>query len=172
MTHCHKYNKQGHQTHECWTRTTKAPKYEGHCYNCQKYGHRAFECRSKPTWTSNKVRSYGNSYNWDYNTRYSYHYCQEYGHIPENYIRTHFSGDYKRWLSQTTCFSCHKTGHIKKNCPTSSKAPISKFDKGKIEVEHIGNEMNMTWKKKCTETTSNVEGVTSPNGSSGHILSN
>ena len=100
---------------------------------------------------------------------YSYHYYQEYGCIPENYIRTHYSGNYNRWLSQTTCFRCHKIGHIRKNCPTRSKAPNSKFDKGKIEVEHIRNEMNRTWKKKDVESTSNREGITSPNG---HTSSN
>ena len=65
MTYCQKCKKQGHQKHDCWTKITKTPKFEGHCYNCQKYGHREFECRSKPTWTSNKVRSYDNCYNWD-----------------------------------------------------------------------------------------------------------
>ena len=130
MAHYQKCNRKAHQTHECWTRITKVHKFEGHYYNCQKYGHRAFECRSKPTWTSNKVRGYHNSYNWDYNTRYNCHYCQEYGHILENCIRTHFSGNYNRWLSQTTCFSCHKTGHVRKNCPTRSKAPKYKIGKG------------------------------------------
>ena len=51
-------------------------------------------------------------------------------------------------VSQTTCFSCHKIGHIRKNCPTRSKAPNFEFDKGKVDVEHIRNEMNKTWKKK------------------------
>ena len=173
MTHYHKCNKQGHQTHECRTRTINVPKFEGNYYNCQKYGHRAFEFRSKSTWSSNKVRSYGNSYNWDSNTRYSYHFCQEHGHILENCIRTHFSGDYKRWLSQTTCFSYHKTSHINNHCPTRSKAPNSEFDKGKgkVDVEHIRKKMNKTWKKKDVGSTLNGEGITSPNGSSGHTSS-
>ena len=117
---------------------------------------------------------YENSYNWDYNMRYSCHYCQEYGHIPKNYIKTHFGGNYKRWLSQTTCFSYHKIGHISKHCPTRSKAPSSKFDKGKGEtdIENIKKKMNKTWKKKDAESTSNGEGITSPNGSSGHTSSN
>ena len=78
-------------------------------------------------------------YNWDYNTRKSCHYCQEYGHIPKNCIRTHFNGNYNRWLSQTTCFSCLKIDHINKHCPTRSKAPSCEFDKGKgkTNVEHI-----------------------------------
>ena len=42
MAHCQKCKKQGHQTHECWTKITKVPKFEGHCYNYQKYEHRAF----------------------------------------------------------------------------------------------------------------------------------
>ena len=33
MTHYHKCNKQGHQTHECYTKTTKVPKFEGYYYN-------------------------------------------------------------------------------------------------------------------------------------------
>ena len=107
---------------------------KGHCFNCKKYGHRAFECRSNPMWSLNKLvmkKSHTHHYNWDYNTRQSCIYCQEYGYIPENYIRTHLSENYNRWLSQTTCFSCHKTCHVKKNCPTMSKAHKSKFDKGK-----------------------------------------
>ena len=172
MAHCHKCNKQGNQTHEWWTRTTNVPKFKGHYYKCQKYGHREFECRSKPTWPSNKVRSYENSYIWDYNTRYSCHYYQQYGHIVENYIRTHFSGNYNRWLSQTTCFSCHKTGHVRKDCLTRSKAPKSEFDKGKTEVDNVKNEMNETWKKKEIESTSNGEGITSLNESSDHTSSN
>ena len=120
------------------------PKFEGHYYNCHKYGHRAFECRSKSTWTPNKVRSYHNSYNWDYNTRYRYHYYEKYGHINENCIRTHFRGNCSRWLNPTTCLSCYKIGHVRKNCPTRSKVPKSKFDKSKIEVENVRNEMNKT----------------------------
>ena len=91
-----------------------------------------------------KVRNNGKSYNQDYNTRYSYHYCQEYGHVPENCIRTHFCGNYKRWLSQTTCFSYSKTRHISKHCPTKLKAQSCEFDKGKgkANVEHIREVMN------------------------------
>ena len=80
MAYCQKCKKQGHHTQECWSKVKRTSKFEGHCYNYQKYGHRAFECRSKTTWTQNKVRDH----NWDYNTRYSCHYCQEYGHIHEN----------------------------------------------------------------------------------------
>ena len=54
----------------------------------------------------------------DYNTRYNCHYYQEYEHVSKNCIRTHFRSNSKRWLSQTTCFSCLKTGHVSKNCPT------------------------------------------------------
>ena len=93
-------------------------------------------------------------------------------HILENCIRTHFSGSYHRWLSQITCFSCHRTSHISKHCPTRSKAANFECDKGKAEVEHIINDMNKTWKKKDAEGTSNGEGITSPNGSSGHTSSN
>ena len=172
MTHCQKCKKQGHQTQECWTKITKTSKFEGNGYNYQKYGHRAFECRSKSTWSSRKIRRYVNSYKWDYNTRYNYHYCQEYGHILENCIRTHFKGNYSRWLSQITCFSCHKTGHVRNNFPIMSKAPKTKFDKGKTEVENLRNEMNKIWKKKGTKSISNEKGITLLNESSGHTSSN
>ena len=153
MVHYHKYNKQGHQAHECRTKTMHKQIFEGYCYNCQKYGHRDFECKSKPMWSSNKqtkVRNNGKSYNWDYNTRYSYHYCQEYGHVPENCIRTHFSGSYKRWLNQTTCSSCLKTGHISRYCPIRSKEPSCEFNKGKgkEDIENVQNKMNKTWNRK------------------------
>ena len=167
MEYCQKCKKQGHQTQECWTKITRTSKF-GHCYNYQKYGHRAFECKSRSTWTPNKVRSH----NWGYNTRYSYHCCQECGNIPKNCIRTHFRGNYSRWLSQTTCFSCHKTSHVRENCPRRSKAPKSKFDKGKTKVENVRNEMNKTWKKKGIEITSNGEEITSLNELSGHTSSN
>ena len=44
--------------------------------------------------------------------------------------------------------------------------------KAKKKVENIKNEMNKTWTKKDTESTSNGEGITSSNGSSGHTSSN
>jgi hypothetical protein len=175
-SYCYICNKQSHHTHDCRTRTFKTTRFEGHCYNCKKYGHRAFECRSKPMWTSNqpeKTSNKGNHHYWDYNTRLSCHYCQEYGHAPENCIRTHFRGNYRRWLSETTCFSCLKIGHISRNCPTRSKAPSSEYSQGKAKVgiEQIRGQMNKTWKKKDECSTSSAE-ITSPNGSSGHSSSN
>ena len=172
----HKCNKQGHQAHDWKTRTIRTPRFEGYYYNYQKYGHKAFECKSKSMWSPNrsiKVRSHGHSYNWDYQTRQSYHYCQECGHIPENCIRTHFRGNYNKWLSQITCFSYLKIGHISKHFPTRSKAPNSKFnkEKGKVDVEHIRGEINKTWKKRDGSSAPNG-GITSPNRSSGHISSN
>ena len=127
-------------------------------------------------WSSNKlakVRSNGNFYTSDYNTRKSYHYCQEYRYTLENYIRTYFSSIYNRWLSHTICFSSLKTGHINKHCPTRSKAPNSEFDKGKgkADVEHTRGEMKRMWKKRDDCNTSNG-GITSPNRSSGHTSSN
>ena len=126
-------------------------------------------------WTPNqpKTKIHGHHYNWDYNTRQSCHYFQEYGHIPKNYIRTHFSGNYNKWLSQTMCFSCLKIGHISKCFLTKSKAPNSKFSKGKakVDVENIRGEMNRTWKKRDGGNTSNG-GITSPKMSSGHTSSN
>ena len=124
--------------------------------------------------TRKLVKNNGNFYNWDYITRYSCHYYQEYGHVPENYIRTHFKSDYRRWLSQTTCFSYLKTGHISINCPTRSKEPNNEFNKGKgkVDVEKIRDEMNKTWKRKEDCSTSSVEGITSPNGSDDHTSSN
>ena len=65
----------------------------------------------------------GNTYDWDYNTRYSFHYYQEYGHVPKNCIRTHFKGNYGRWLNEVTCFNCLKTSHVSRNCPTRSATP-------------------------------------------------
>ena len=122
---------------------------------------------------STKERSHGHFYNWDYNTRKSFHYCQEYGHIPENYIRTHFNGNYNRWLSQTTCFIYLKAGHISKHCPISSKATNSEFNKGKgkVAVENTRGDMNKKWKEKDGSNTSNG-GITSPNRSSVHTSSN
>ena len=90
--YCHKCNMQGHMTQNCRSNVTKTQRFDGHCYNCKKYGHRAFECRSKSMWASNQHArrdNYAHLYNWDYNTRQSCHYCQEYGHIPKNCIRTH-----------------------------------------------------------------------------------
>ena len=67
-----------------------------------------------------------------------------------------------------------KTGHISKYCPTRSNVASCEFDKGKVkvDVEHITNEMNKTWKKKDGGSTSNEEGIISPNRSSGHTSSN
>ena len=127
-------------------------------------------------WTPNqlaKTKRHGHHYNWDYNTKHSCHYCQEYGHIPENFIRKNFSGNYNRWLCQTTCFKCLKAQHISKFCLTKSKAPSSKFNKGKekVDVEHIRGEMNRIWKRRDGCNTSNG-GITSPKRSSGHTSSN
>ena len=52
----HNYNKQGHQTHECKTKTMSTQRFEGYYHNCQKYGHKSYECRSKAKQTSNKKR--------------------------------------------------------------------------------------------------------------------
>ena len=161
MGNYHKCHKEGHQAHKFKTKTRRIQIFEGYCYNYKKYGHRVYECESKPNWSSNKqanVNHTNRSYNWDYNTRYSCHYCQEYGHISKNCIRTHFRSDYSRWLSQTTCFSYLKTGHISRNCPTRSKAPSSELNKGKgkVDVEEVKVHMNKTWKKKedCNTSSS------------------
>ena len=104
--------------------------------------------------------------------KFSYYY-QEYGHIPENCFITHFSGNYNRWLSQTTCFSYLKTSHVSKHCPTRSKAPNFEFNKGKCiaDVEHTRGEMNKTWKKRDGSSTSNG-GTTSSNRSRYYTSSN
>ena len=117
--------------------------------------------------------NHGHHYNQDYNTRKICHYCQEYGHVPKNYIRKHFKGNYSRWLIRTTCFSCLKTGHINRNCPTRSKAPSFEVNKGKekVDVEHIRVEMNRTWQRRDGGRTSNGE-ITSPKRSSDHTSSN
>ena len=83
--YCHKCNMQGHMTQDYRSKVTRTQIFDGHCHNCKKYGHRAFEFRSKPMWSPNQhVRrdNYAHHHNWDYNTRKSCHYCQEYGHIP------------------------------------------------------------------------------------------
>ena len=139
---------QGHMTQDCRSKVTRTQRFDGHFYN-YKYGHRVFECRSKPMWTPNQhVRrdNYAHHYNWDYNTRKSCHYCQEYGHIPQNYIITHFKGNYNRWLNKTTCFSCLKTRHVSKNFPTKVKAPKTEVIKGKekVDVENIKVDMRKT----------------------------
>lgn len=123
---------QGHQAHECRSKTIGTQRFEGYYYNFQKYGHKAYECRSKTKWTPNKqtkVQQNGKSFDWDYNTRYNFHCCQEYGHVPNSCIRINFRSNYNRWLSETTCFSCLKTGHVSKNCPTRSPAPSNETRK-------------------------------------------
>ena len=163
---------QGHMTQDYKSNVIKTQRFDGHCHNCKKYGHRAFECRSKPMWTSNQhVRrdKYAHHHNWGYNTRQSCHYCQEYGHIPLNCIRTHFKKNYSRWMNQTTCFSCLKTGHVSRNYPTKVKTPKTEVNKGKekVDVEHIRAEVKKTWQRRDGPSTSNG-GVTSPKRSSDH----
>ena len=94
--------------------------------------------------------NHAHHYNQDYNTRQSYHYYQEYSHVPKNYIRTHFRGNYSRWLCQTTHFSCLKIGHISMYFPTRAKEPKLEAIKGKenVDVEHIRVEMNRTWQRR------------------------
>ena len=69
-------------------------------------------------------------------------------------------------------FYLPKDKHISKYCPTRSKAPNSKFNKGKgkVNVEHIKGEMNKTWYKRDGSSTSNV-GIISPKISCGHTSS-
>ena len=127
-------------------------------------------------WTPNqhaRGNNYAHHYNWDYNTRQSCHYYQEYGHVPQNYIRTHFKGNYSRWLNQTTCFSFLKIGHVSRNCQTKKKAPKTEVNTGKekVDVEHIRVEMKKTWKRRDGPSTSNG-GDTSPKRSSDHTSSN
>ena len=166
---------QGHMTQDCRSKVTRTQRFDRHCHNCKKYEHRAFECRSKPMWVPNQHErrdNYVHHYNWDYNTRQSCHYCQEYGHIPQNCIRTHFKGNYNRWLNQTTYFSCLKTRHVSRNCPTKAKAPKNEVSKGKEKVEeHIKIDMKKTWQKRDEPSTSNGR-VTSPKRSSDHTSSN
>ena len=154
----------------------RTQRFDGHYENCKKYGYRAFECRSKPMWTPNqhaRRKNYAHHYNQDYNTRKICHYCQEFGHIPQNYIRKHFKGNYNRWLNQTTCFSCLKTRHVSRNYPTKVKASKTGVNKGKekVDVEHIRVDIKNTWQRSNGSSTSNG-GVTSPKRSSDHTLTN
>ena len=91
--------------------------------------------------------NYVHNYYWDYNTRKSCQYCQEYGHTPHNYIRKHFKSNYNKWLNQTTYYSCLKTRHVSRNCPTKVKAPKTKVNKGKekVNVENIKVDIKKTW---------------------------
>lgn len=77
-SYCHKCNMKGHMTQDCRSKITRTHRFDRNFHNCKKYGHKAFECISKPMWTSNQpTKTKGNEshYHWDYNTRYSYHYC-------------------------------------------------------------------------------------------------
>ena len=108
-----------------------------------------------------------------YNIRKFFHYCQEYGNIPQNYVRTHFKGNYNRCLNKITCFSFLKTRHVSKNCPTKVKAPKTEVNKGKekVDVENIKVDMKTTWQRRDGSSSSNG-GVTSPKRSSDHTSSN
>ena len=108
-----------------------------------------------------------------YATRQSCHYCQEYGHIPQNSIRTHFKENYNIWLNKTTCLSCLKTGHVSRNCPTKAKAPRTEVNNGKekVDVENIKVDMKKTWQKRDGSSSFNGE-ITSPMRSSDHTSSN
>ena len=69
-------------------------------------------------------------------------------------------------MSQTTCFSCLKIGHINRYCLTRSKAQSCEFDKGKGKenIEHIRDEMNKTWKRKLIATHQMENGSLNPVG--------
>ena len=138
---CYKCKMQGHQAHECITKNITTHKLNGYFYNYHMYGHREDECRQNPNWTSNKktqATKQGNTYDWDYNTRYSCHYYQEYGHIPRNFIRKHFKGNSKRWLNRIMCFSCQKVGHVSKNYPSRSPALSSSTSQQVKKLEKEG----------------------------------
>ena len=167
---------QGHLTQDYRTKVMRTSRFDGHYYNYKKYGHKAFECRSKPMWTPNQLarrNNYAHCYNWDYNTGKICHYYQEYGHVPQNYIRTHFKKNYRRWLSQITCFSWLKIWHVRKYCPTKAKETKPEVNKGKekVDVEHIRAEMKRTWQRRNGSNTFD-KGVTSPKRSSDHTSSN
>lgn len=161
-----KCEKVGHQVNEC--RSKKSDSFttlKWYFYNYQKYGHREHEYRSKTkfNWTPKKqehTSRKGNSYNWDYNTQYTYHYCGKYGHIPENCIKIHFRGNYKKWLNGEIVFiSCLKVRHISNTYKTRAPTPSN--------VKEKVDEMR-TWKevvkggsigaRKAEITQSNVPG--------------
>ena len=116
----------------------------------------------------------GNTYDWDYNTRYSFHYYQEYEHIPRNCIRTHFTSNYKRWFNEIVCFSCHNIGHVSNKYPTRSPTLRNENNKGKdkVDVEKVRNQMNTTWRKKEDYSSTSQSEVTSSNGSGDHPPTN
>lgn len=108
----------------------------------------------------------GNSYNWDYNTWYNYHYYGEYGHILENCIKTHFRGNYKKWLNgEIVLFSCLKVGHINKKCRTRAPTPNNR----KLKIEG-----KKTWIEIVRVGSSGARKaeINQSNGSSDHTTSN
>lgn len=129
-------------------RKVTTSRFEGCCYNCHKYGYRAHKCisKEKSNQTSKKqvhTPRKGNTHHWDYNTWYNFHYCGEQGKILDNYIKTNFKGNYKKWMKgEVVCFSCLKVGHISRNCRTGAQTPNIGNDKGKENAK-----VKKTWKK-------------------------
>ena len=76
-------------------------------------------------------------------------------------------------MNKTTSFSCLKTGHVSRNCPTKVKAPKTEVnkDKEKVDVKNIKADMKKTWQIRDGSSSSNG-GVTSPKRSSDHTSSN
>ena len=82
-------------------------------------------------------------FGWDYNTWYRCYLCGEYGHIGQNYVRTHFR---KKDLV-ARCFLCNERGHIARNCMNVEKVE----DEKKARADEIRREMKSKWIKKTRD---------------------
>ena len=163
--------------HEWNFKILETQKFNGYCFNSENFGHKESECQSKPKRIPHKLSNSprnGNTYYWDYNTRYSCHYYQEYRHVPKNCIRTHLRGNYSRWFNEVTCFSCLKTDHVSRNYPTRSPTLRNQNYNGKkkVKVEQVRSQMNSTWREKEVCSTTSQSKVPSSNGSSDHTPTN
>lgn len=74
-------------------------------------------------------------------------------------------------LSEVVFFSCHKSGHVRKYCPTKAPAPSKEDSKGKDKFIDDKRMMNGTWKKKEAHGVRNESEVTSSFGLSDHTTS-
>lgn len=72
--------------------------------------------------------------------------------------------------------SCHKVGHVTKNCRTQTPIPKNEHvkGKGKVDVEKKKREMIQTWKKKVEARSSGTSEVkiTQSNGDGNYTTSN
>ena len=78
---CYNCSKHGHRASEYKDKSN----FEGKCSNCNKKGHKSYECKKKH---KNLVEQIVKAiFGWNYNTWCRCHYCGEFGHIGENFIK-------------------------------------------------------------------------------------